>query len=368
MRIGVLTSSRADYSIYYPLLNELKNDKFFDLQIICFGAHLSSKHGYTLENIIQDGFDVSFQIETIVEGDTPFDISMSIGQTVIKFSKFWDKEKFDIVFCLGDRYEMFAACVAGISFNIKFAHLHGGEQTLGAIDEIFRHSITHISSLHFTSSEQYAERVVELKHCSENIHNVGALSIDNLKRLKLFTKDEVKERFDIDISIPSILITFHPETVSYEKNEKYVDILISALREIKDYQLIITMPNADTNGEMIRAKLNSFIKSSLVTKGVESFGTVGYLSCMKYCSFLLGNTSSGFIEASFFPKYVINIGSRQQGRIVTDNIRNIEINKKEILDAVFDFKQFTFSGNEGKYGDGNAAKKISDILKKNIND
>ena len=165
------------------------------------------------------------------------------------------------------------------------------------------------------------------------------------------------------MSIPSILITFHPETVLFEKNEEYVDILLSALNEINGYQFIITMPNADTMGNMVREKLSAYITDHPHAIGVESFGTIGYLSCMKYCSFLLGNTSSGFIEASFFPKYVINLGQRQKGRIVTPNINNIEINKKEILDAVSNFKQTIFPEYEGIYGNGKTTEKIISILK-----
>jgi GDP/UDP-N,N'-diacetylbacillosamine 2-epimerase (hydrolysing) len=362
MKIGVLTSSRADYSIYLPLLKTIQADPFFSLSIIAFGTHLSAKLGYTLDKIKEDGFESVHTLQTYPENDSPNAIVESMGKTLMVFSDFWNKVKFDLVFCLGDRFEMFAACASAIPFNIKLAHIHGGEQTLGAIDDVFRHSITHMSSYHFTASEVYKRKVIELKGES-NVYNVGSLSIDNLKKLKLYDAAEFNNQFKIDISRPSILITFHPETVSFEKNEFYVEELISALKEVEGYQFIITMPNADTMGNMIRHKLTDFIEQTPHAVGVESFGTVGYLSCMKHCSFMLGNTSSGYIEASFFPKYVVDLGSRQTGRIVTGNINRCDIEKSEILKGIKKFKNEKSLQKIEMYGKGNAAKQITRIIK-----
>lgn len=363
MRVGVLTSSRADYSIYYPLLKMMEEDSFFDLTIIAFGTHLSPKHGYTLSNIMNDRFRKILKVETTPSEDSPFALSTAIGRTIIKFASFWSKKKFDLVFCLGDRFEMFAACTALVPFNTPLAHIHGGETTLGAIDEVFRHSITQMASFHFTAAAPYQRRVKQLKGHDKHIYNVGALSIDNLNSLQLLTVDEFKQLYGIDLAVPSILITFHPETVAYEKNIEYVNELTSALKEISEYQLIITMPNADTMGNLVRERLHFFIKNSPKAFIIESFGTVGYLSCMKHCSFMLGNTSSGFIEASFFPKYVINLGERQKGRIVTKNIYNCKIKSKAILNAIENFKTFQPTDTTDIYGKGNTAKSITSIIK-----
>ena len=364
MKIAVLTSSRADYSILYPLLVKLKKDKNFDLNIIAFGSHLSDKHGRTIELIKKDGFKIRDNFKTNLLKDTPLAISNSIGITISYFAKIWNKQKYDLILAIGDRYEMFAACASSIPFNIPIAHIHGGETTKGSFDDCFRHSITQMSNFHFTSSEIYKKRVIELKSSNKDIYNVGALSIDNLKSLKLYTKKQFQNLFNIDISLPTILITFQPETVNFQINKKYISNLINALQEIKDYQLVITMPNADTMGNYIRLELEKFIMKSNNAFKIENFGTLGYLSCMKYCSMMLGNTSSGFIEASFFPKYVINLGKRQEGRIVTPNINTIKINKKEIIKAVQEFKYFNPLKYNGVYGDGNAANKIITILKK----
>lgn len=363
MKIAVLTSSRADYGLYLPLLKILKKDPFFDLNIIVFGTHLSARYGNTIDNIIEDSFLISHCIETIPEGDCPADISYSMGKAIISFTDIWQKYSYDLIIALGDRYEMFAACVSSISFSIPIAHIHGGETTLGAIDDVFRHSITHMAKYHFTAAEKYKNRVIELKGSSRGVYNVGALSIENLKSLSLLSLVAFKDKFNIDLSIPSILVTFHPETVAFERNEIYINELISALSSVKDYQIIITMPNADTNGNMIRKKFESFIKENVNAVGIESFGTIGYLTCMKYCSMMLGNTSSGFIEASYFTKYVINLGERQLGRIVTKNIRNVSIEKSKIIDAIEAFKDQHFDGYENIYGEGNTAMKIVSVIK-----
>lgn len=363
MKIAVLTSSRADYSILYPLLFKLKKDVFFDVNIIAFGSHLSDKHARTVELIKKDGFNLRDNFKTIPLTDTPIAISNSISITISKFAKIWNKENYDLILAIGDRYEMFAACASSIPFNIPIAHIHGGETTKGAFDDCFRHSITQMSNFHFTSSEIYKKRVIELKGSKKNIYNIGALSIDNLKSLKLYSKKQFKKQFNIDISLPSILITFQPETSNYVLNKQYIKILIDALNEIKEYQLIITMPNADTMGNYIRLELEKFINKSSKAIKIENFGTIGYLTCMKYCTMMLGNTSSGFIEASFFPKYVINLGKRQEGRHNTPNINTIKINKKEIIKAIQEFKYFKALKYNRVYGNGQTAKKIITILK-----
>jgi GDP/UDP-N,N'-diacetylbacillosamine 2-epimerase (hydrolysing) len=363
LRIAVLSSSRADYSILSPLIFKIKKDDFFQLNLICFGSHLSEKHGKTINQILNDGFHVNYALNTNPLTDKPDSISNSIGNTIKKFAKIWAKEKYDLVLAIGDRYEMFAACVSTIPFNLPIAHIHGGETTLGAFDDCFRHSISQMSTIHFTVSEKYKNRVIEIRGVDKNVFNVGALSIDNLMSLTLLSKSKFKEKFNIDISLPSILITFQPETVGFELNKQYVKILIEALNEITEYQLIITMPNADTMGNYIRRELEKFINKSNNAIKIESFGTIGYLTCMKYCSMMLGNTSSGFIEGSYFPKYVINLGRRQEGRILTPNINSIDIDKNKILNAVREYSNFKQSAYDGIYGDGHAAEKIISILK-----
>lgn len=365
IKIGVLTSSRADFGIYLPLLRKLKSDDSFKLEVIAFGTHLSKNHGYTLNEIKESNFETIHQIETLPASDSAIDITKGIGETIIKFSEFWNSHSFDLVICLGDRYEMFAAVSAGTPFGVKFAHIHGGETTLGAIDNAYRHSISLFSSILFVTTDTYKERAQEIVEKSVLVENVGALSIDNLNKEQLLSKEEFKTKFNIDLNKPTILSTFHPETVNFNKNKEYISELIQAFEVLKEnYQLVITLPNTDTMGQLIRDELLSFGESNPEEHIVESLGMNGYLSCMKHCSFMLGNTSSGFVEASYFPKFVLNLGNRQDGRIITKNILSIPVEKKRILEAVNSIEKRPSLTNEGVYGIGDAAENIIKTLKK----
>lgn len=338
MRIGVLTSSRADYGIYRPLLRALKDDPFFQYSIIAFGTHLSPQYGKTIDRILEDGFDVRHTISAMLQGDDANAIASAAALTSLKFADFWKTHggEYDLVFCLGDRYEMFGAVVAGIPFGIKFAHLHGGETTLGAIDNVYRHGITHASVLHFTSAQAHAERVEALIGNKHGVYNCGALSLDNLKETEILANDTFLKNWSIDLSIPSVLVTIHPETVQAEQNQAFAQEVRSALTNLVNrYQLIFTMPNADTAGSVWR-KLFEDIAAAHRGRAfaIESFGTPGYFTAMKKCSFLLGNTSSGIIEAASFGKYAINIGDRQKGRVAGENVIHVPFSAAKILDAV----------------------------------
>jgi GDP/UDP-N,N'-diacetylbacillosamine 2-epimerase (hydrolysing) len=363
VNIIVLTSSRADYGIYLPLLKKFKNDIFFNLKIVVFGTHLSKKHGTTVNQIYKDGFEVAYKLETLLEGDSPKIISKSMALTIDKFAELWAKEKsfVDLIFCLGDRYEMFAAVSATIPFNIPVAHLHGGETTLGAIDNSFRHSITLMSKIHFASTENHAKRIGQIIGKNNHIYNVGALSLDNLNDLKILNVQEFYEKFNIKLQQP-ILVTFHPETVNYEKNEEYIKELISALNTL-DKQILITMPNSDTMSDVIRQRLLEFEKEKNNVIIVESLGTEGYFSCLSHCAFVLGNSSSGIIEAASLGKYVINIGDRQKGRDSGKNVIHCEIKKEIIIDKINLINTLTQPKTTNIYGCGKTGNKIISILK-----
>lgn len=363
MNVIVLTSSRADYGIYLPLLKKLKSDRFFNLKIVAFGTHLSEKYGNTIHQIFKDGFEVAYQLETLLKGDSPETIAKSMALTINLFADLWAKTKpnVDLVICLGDRYEMFAAVSASIPFNIPKAHLHGGETTIGAIDNSFRHSITSMSKFHFTSTEIHSKRIEQITGSNNHIFNVGALSLDNLNQMKLLNIYEFKDKFNIELQQP-VLVTFHPETIAYEKNEEYINELISALSTLKK-QIVITMPNADTMGDVIRQRLIEFKKENQNVIIVESLGTEGYFSCLGHCSFVLGNSSSGIIEAASFGKYVINLGNRQLGRDAGKNVIHCEIKKEKIIEAIESIKKLPELGHTNIYGDGSSADKIISILK-----
>ncbi|HEY8928042.1 MAG TPA: UDP-N-acetylglucosamine 2-epimerase [Mucilaginibacter sp.] len=365
MRIGVLTSSRADFGIYLPLLKRLKADDAFALEIIAFGTHLSPYHGYTIDQIEAAGFEVKYKIESMLQADSSAAIATAMGLTTIKFADFWrdHTDDFDLVFCLGDRYEMFSAVMAGVPFQIPFAHLHGGETTLGAIDNVFRHSIALAAKYHFTATEDAAERVKQLTDGNYNVHYVGALSLDNLKDIELLSIEEFKQQWGIDLSKKTILTTFHPETVDYESNERYAGELVKTIQSLNGYQVLITMPNADTAGSIIRKALTVAFKNSDRVFLVENLGPKGYFSAMKHCTFLLGNTSSGIIEAASFGKYVINLGDRQKGRSAGSNVIHTSINANEIINAVHGVESSDAIGNRNIYFNGGATERIIAVLK-----
>jgi GDP/UDP-N,N'-diacetylbacillosamine 2-epimerase (hydrolysing) len=366
MKIGVLTSSRADYGIYLPLLNKLKADRFFNLEIIAFGTHLSKSHGYTLNEIEQDQYQAIHKISSLVSNDDEQAIVTSYGLTILKFADFWQTNKYDLVFCLGDRFEMSAAVQAGIPFEVKFAHIHGGETTLGAIDNIYRHQITHASILHFTATDLFSNKVRTLIGSSVNIHTVGSLSLDGIEIFKPIEKSLFYDKFKIP-NQEFALITFHPETIAPELNKAFaVEMRIALAQIATKLFLIITMPNADTMGSVFRLEIeklkNEFSNQVLC---IENFGKENYFSAMYYAKLLIGNTSSGIIEAANFCKYVVNVGDRQKDRLQNGNVINAIFSSDDIIKKTLDVMNMGVYHGDNIYKKDDTAQEIISILKKN---
>lgn len=365
MKIGVLTSSRADYGIYLPLLDNIKNDTYFELEIIAFGTHVSKNHGHTIQEIQKDGYKVIHQIDTLLLDDNETSIAKSYGLTTVAFADFWSNNKYDLVFCLGDRFEMSAAVQAGIPFGVKFAHLHGGETTLGAIDNVYRHQITLASKLHFVATACFAKKISELIGTTDTIYDVGSLSLDNIKSFQPIDKKEFYTKFNIP-SDDFVLITFHPETVSSTNNYQFAQEMKIALASIsKNIFVVITMPNADTLGSFYRERLLSLKEENpKAILLIENFGKINYFSAMYYCKLLIGNTSSGIIEAASFEKYVVNVGDRQKGRLQSKNIFNCDFNSDEIVTKYKEIQKLAPYLGENVYYKFDVAKTIISILKK----
>lgn len=365
MKVGVLTSSRADFGIYLPLLKKLKQDTFFDLKIIAFGTHGSTYHGETISEIQEAGFKNIDLIQSLLLNDNPNGISTSYGLTVTKFADYWSENEYDVVFCLGDRFEMSAAVQSGIPFGLKFAHIHGGETTLGAIDNIYRHQITMASSIHFPSTEIYRRKIKTIIDDDKHIYNVGSLSLDGLEEFQFMKENEFRNKFGIPDK-PYILITFHPETIKPEKNQNYASYFKSALKELSnEYFLVVTMPNADTNGKIFRnafEELSNEIPDQILS--IENFGKTNYFSAMKYSEFLLGNTSSGIIEAAAFGKYVVNVGNRQKGRARSENVIDCDFETNNILRAVSKVNDLGNYSGTNIYRKPNTATSIIEKLKR----
>ena len=366
IRVGVLTSSRADYGIYLPLLKAMEKENDIDLKIIAFGTHLSKLHGYTLSQIESNGFRAFRKIESLLLGDSPNAISTSYALTALKFSEFWSENHscFDVVFALGDRFEMAAAVAASIPFGVKIAHLYGGETTLGAIDNIYRHFISHSSCIHFVATDVFKNRLLQLLDNQEaKIFNVGSLSLENLVDMPLLSVLEFNDKWRIDLSRKTILVTVHPETVEFELNEKYCEVVTLALEEIsKDFQVVITMPNADTSGMIYRTKFEEFSKRNNNVSLIENFGTQAYFTCMKYSKLMIGNTSSGIVEAASFQKYVLNLGDRQKGRLAGENVIHVPFDSEQIIKNAMLYSDKNFQG-KNLYYQPNPSQTILKVLK-----
>lgn len=362
IKIGILTSSRADFGIYEPLLKLLNAHESIDSSIIVFGTHLSSLHGNSISHVEKLGMPILARFDTAPIEDSPSAISLSMALVMQKLTTIWVENNFDLVIALGDRYEMFAAVASALPFNIKIAHIHGGETTLGAIDNAMRHSITHMSSLHFTAAEAYKQRVIELIGKKHGVYNTGALSIDNLISVDFITKDEILSTYNIILDKPTLLITLHPESIGYERNANYTSEMLIALGNFNTTQQIITMPNADTSGLVIRNLINEYAIDKPNVFIIENFGSRAYLSVMKHCTMMVGNTSSGFIEAAYFPKWVVNVGDRQKGRIRTPNIIDVEFDHDLISRAITKALNEPVPDVPKIYGQGDAASKILKII------
>jgi GDP/UDP-N,N'-diacetylbacillosamine 2-epimerase (hydrolysing) len=342
----------------------MKEDTYFNLQIIAFGTHCSSYHGKTIQEIRAAGFKEIYSISSLLTDDDEESISTSYGLTVLKFANYWRLNNFDLVICLGDRFEMSAAVQAGVPFGITFAHIHGGETSSGAIDNIYRHQISIASQLHFTSTEQYARKVKTLTESDNNIYVVGALSLDGLENMEYLDEEDFRNQFGIPKG-DFILATFHPETVATDMNKEYASEMEKAIKELaNEFILVITMPNADTHGSLYRGKIEHLNKEfPYKILAVENFGKQYYFSAMKHAELLLGNSSSGIIEAASLGKYVVNVGNRQKGRAQSQNVINCPFKSTEIVKSVKKGLKLGYFNGDNIYYKKNSSAKIVEIIK-----
>lgn len=368
MKIGVLTSSRADYGIYRPLLMKMREDNAFDVEIIAFGSHTSDEHGYTVSEIYKDGFSNVYTIASLLKNDDQQGIANSYALTALKFADFWAAHQYDLVLCLGDRFEMSAAVQAGIPYLMTFAHLHGGETTLGAIDNIYRHQMTLASVLHFASTDVYAEKIATMLGSSHGVHSVGSMSLDGIEDFEPREFKAFCNKWNIP-EAPFVLATFHPETVAADDNVHFAVEMRQALDEIcRDVTVVITMPNADSLGNEFRKQLHALHAAHpdrIIL--VENFGKYDYFSAMAHCAVLLGNSSSGIIEAASFGKYVVDVGDRQKGRATSENVISTAFRANDIVSAYRTARsRGSFTGSN-VYKMDDTVDRIINVIKSNEN-
>jgi UDP-hydrolysing UDP-N-acetyl-D-glucosamine 2-epimerase len=364
--IGVVTTARSDYGLYRPLLSLIKDDPDLRLHLIVSGTHLSAQFGSTVTEIEADGFVVDQRIENILTSDTPEGMSQSIGLGVTGFAQAYSQYRPDVLVVLGDRFEMFAAALAAVPLRIPLAHIHGGEVTEGALDDVWRHCLTKMSHLHFVSTAAYGARVRQLGEEQWRIHVSGALSLDNARVVKLVSREELAQRFKISIAERFLLVTFHPVTTEYENTGWQCGELLAALSQT-DFPVLFTMPNADPGGSVIRRMIQEHLRNHATAQAVENLGTEGYLSAMSLAAAMVGNSSSGIVEAAPFKLPVVNIGTRQKGRALSANIISSDYGRADIVKAIQRATSESFRGEladlVSPYGDGHAAERIIKVLK-----
>lgn len=366
-KICFVTGTRADYGLIKPVINNIKNSKEFKLFIVVTGMHLSHEFGYTVNEIKKDNFKIDQEIETLLSSDTKVGISKSFGLGVISFSEYFHKIKPDILFVLGDRYEIFAACVAATFSNIPIAHHSGGEVTEGSYDEQIRHSITKMSHIHFVAAEEYKKRVIQLGENPSTVHNVGGLGVENIKNINLLERDDLEKLLGLKFKEKNLLITFHPETLNPYKAEKQMCELVSALKSLKDTLLIFTMPNADKESRKLFEIIENFSMVESNVKLYKSLGHLKYLSCLNQVDAVIGNSSSGLTEAPSFNVGTINIGERQKGRLRSKSVIDCEFSKINIINSIKKVYSSEFQTllqtSKNPYLGKNTSDKICNILK-----
>lgn len=369
-KICVVTGTRAEYGLLYWLMKEIEADKELQLQLIVTGMHLSPEFGLTYKEIEKE-FKIDKKIEMLLSSDTAVGISKSMGLAQISFSESFEELKPDILVVLGDRYEIFSAVSTAMIAKIPIAHLHGGEITEGAFDESIRHSITKMSHLHFTATDEYKNRVIQLGEHPSKVFNVGGMGIESIKRLKLLSREEFEKSIDFRLNKKNILVTFHPVTLENSTAKEQFQELLDAIDELEDTNIIFTKANSDTDGRVINQMIDEYVaKNSHKSIGFSSLGQLRYLSALKFVDSVVGNSSSGLLEAPSFKIGTINIGDRQKGRIKAESVIDCEAKKVEISKAFGEIYSKEFQEKlknvESPYGENCPSNQIVEVLK-NVN-
>ena len=369
-KISVLTATRAEYGLLRPIISKLNKIDDFDIKIVVTGAHLSPEFGLTYKEIEKDGFNIDKKIEILLSSDTPSSISKSMGIAMISFAEYFGSINPDLLMVLGDRYETLAVAIVAMNQRIPIAHLYGGETTEGAIDESIRHAITKLSYLHFTSTDEYRKRVIQLGEHPNRVYNVGAIGIENILNEKLLSKEKLGIELGFSLEEPYAIVTFHPVTLENNSSKKQIESLLEVCKSYKDINFIFTKANADAEGRIINHLIDESTKENDNIIAFTSLGVTNYLSGLKYCSMVIGNSSSGLVEAPSFGIPTINIGDRQKGRLQASSIINCEPTKDDISKAI-DLamsEQFVKKAKKtaNPYGGGDTSDKVIKVVKEYI--
>lgn len=363
-KICVVTGTRAEYGLLYPVIKAISEDEDLHLQLIATGMHLSHEFGLTFREIEKDGFYIDKKIEMLLSSDTPVGTVKAMGLGLIGFADAYSELKPDLLVVLGDRFEILAACQAALIFKIPIAHIGGGDTTEGAFDESIRHSITKMSHLHFVTNEKAYMRVVQMGEKKENVYNVGSPGIDVILNTKLLAKEALEKELNLKFHEKNLLITYHPETLSGVPSCQNVKELLYALDGLgENTGLIFTKSNADPEGRKIINLVEEFVKEHPNAYIYHSLGRKVYLSVMTHVDAVVGNSSSGLYEAPSFKKPTVNIGDRQKGRLMASSVINCAPERGEILKAIKKAFVMDCSDTLNPYGDGKSSKRIVKVIK-----
>lgn len=367
-KVCVVTGTRAEYGLLKPLIDKVYKAEDLQLQLVVTGMHLSTEFGLTYQEIEEDGFPIRAKIEMLLGSDTPVGITKSMGVALIGFADYFEVNKPDIVVILGDRYEMLMAASAAMIARIPIAHIHGGELTEGAIDEAIRHSITKMSHLHFTTTEEYKNRVIQLGEQPNTVYNVGALGVENIKTVELMDKFTLEQNLGFKFSSTTILVTFHPVTLENVTAEQQFGNILQVLNAHNDVSVIFTKANSDTNGRIINQMIDDFVHSNEARCiAFTSLGQLRYLSALQFCSAVVGNSSSGIIEVPSFGIPTVNIGDRQKGRVHSKTVIDCRNSVQEIDFALNKALSYEFnreiSGYNNPYEGERTSDKIIEVIR-----
>jgi len=372
-KICVLTATRAEYGLLKPVIEKLQQEEFFDVSVVVTGMHLSPEFGLTYKEIEEDGLKIDKKIEILLSSDTPAAISKSMGLAMFSFADYFAELQPDGLVVLGDRYETLAVCCVAMNERIPIFHLYGGETTEGMVDESVRHCITKMSYLHFTATERYRERIIQLGENPDRIFNVGATGVENILKRNLLLKSELGKSLNYSLSEDYAVVTFHPVTLENACAKIQIKELLKALDKFSNLQFMITKANADANGRIINECLEQYGQLNKNVVVVDSLGTQRYLSAVKYAKMVIGNSSSGIVEAPSFGVPTVNVGDRQRGRIQANSVINCEPGSQDIIKAIntalsdgfFNLAKQTKNPYEGLNTSARIVKHIKDFV---IND
>jgi GDP/UDP-N,N'-diacetylbacillosamine 2-epimerase (hydrolysing) len=366
-KVCVITGSRAEYGLLKILMRKIQADPNLTLQIMATGMHVSNKFGDTIKEIEADGFKVDYKIKILEDSDGMIDIANSMSIAIKLFAQAINNDRPDLIVVLGDRFEIFSAVTIALIYKIPVAHIHGGESTQGLLDEAFRHSITKMSHLHFVSALAHKKKVMQLGENPKNIFLVGGLGVDAIKESNLLSKKELEQVINFKFGLKNLLVTFHPVTLEISTARSQMQELLSALTEFKDIHLIFTMPNADIGNQEIFDLISEFTSTRSNAIAFKSLGQLRYFSCLAQVDGLVGNSSSGLLEAPSFKKATVNIGDRQLGRIQAKSVIQCRPVKKEIINSINRIYSEEFQNLlknvKNPFGEGGASEKIYDIIR-----